>query len=82
MLKEKVMLAQKHGKFHCAKQVNGMLTKYVPKVGQYCVLENFEDLGLVIKAPNSTGDYLIQLEDGTKVRKNLCNRDLEGFLDA
>lgn len=82
MLKEKCILAQKQGKFHCAKQVNGNLTKYKPSVGQHCILENFEDSGLVIKAPNSIGDYLIQLSDGTKIRKNLCNRDLEGFLDV
>lgn len=82
MLKEKCILAQKNGKFYPAKHASGNLTKYKPKVGQCCVLENFEDFGLVVKAPNSTGDYLIQLSDGTKVRKNLCNRDLEGFLDV
>lgn len=68
-------------RFHFAKSLNGTLTYYSPKVGQYCILEGFEDYALVIRAPNSNKDYVIQFSDGTKARKNLCNKDVEGFID-
>lgn len=66
--------------FHFHKN-NGKLTGYVPKVGQLIILEGFEEVGKVIKEPNSVKDFLIMMEDGTKVRKNMVNKDIEGYLD-
>ena len=69
------------GKFHFHKQ-NGKLTGYVPKAGQLVVLENFEEMGTVLRDPNFVKDFTIRLDDGTVVRKNLVNKDIEGYVDA
>ena len=36
--------------------------------------------GTILKSPNSVGDYLVLLETGEKIRKNIVNADVKGFL--
>lgn len=67
-------------KFHFHKS-NGKLTGYKPKVGQIIVLAGLEEYGTVIREPNFVKDFVIQMPDGTKVRKNLVNQDIEGYTD-
>ena len=69
------------GKFHFHKK-NGSLTGYVPKAGQLIILDGFESVAKVIRDPNFNKDFIIEYEDGSKLRKNLVNNDIEGYLDV
>ena len=69
-------------KFHSHRNTMGKLTGYVPKLGQIAVLEGFDQIGKVVREPNSVKDFLIELEDGSKLKKNLVNRDIEGYIDV
>jgi hypothetical protein len=68
------------GKYHSAKDNSGKLLNYSPKVGQIIVLEGFETYGVVIKGPNFNRDFLIEV-DSLRIRKNLVNKDIEGYID-
>lgn len=68
-------------KFHFHRK-NDKLTGYVPKVGQVMITEGFEEQAIVIRAANSVKDFVVEFPSGERVRKNLVNKDIEGFVDV
>jgi hypothetical protein len=67
-------------RFHFHKK-QGKLTGYVPSAGQLIVLDGFEEIGEILRSPNSVKDFTARLSDGTIIRKNLVNKDIEGYID-
>lgn len=46
------------------------------------ITEGFEEQAIVIRAANSVKDFVVEFPSGERVRKNLVNKDIEGFVDV
>lgn len=70
--------AMKEGKFIHAKR-NGKLSNIKPLAGYTIVLEDGE-FGTVLRTPNSIGDFMVELSSGARVRRNIVNGDILGYI--
>jgi hypothetical protein len=77
-INEVIQEALKENRFFRTKK-NGKLIGLKPEAGWVAVFED-KTTGLVIKPPNSVGDLLVQLSDGTRIRENICNNNINGYL--
>lgn len=59
-------------------KANGKLLRVKPSLNMTVVFNDGET-AKVIKAPNSVGDFLVELLNKERVRKNTCNADISGY---
>lgn len=75
-----IQQALKEGKYHPTREGN-KLNGYKPRPKQIVIYED-TSCGVVLKAPNGVGDYLVELTNGVRVRQNIINGNVKGFIDV
>lgn len=58
---------------------NGVLSGFKPETGMTIVFKD-GSTGIVLRSPNSCGDFKILDEYGDSVRVNLCSDSISGYL--
>lgn len=77
-LNKEIQLAREQNRYFHAKK-NGKLTYFPPEVGMTVVFED-GDFGVVLRSPNSLGDYTVKLNTGETIRTNIKSDSVKGFI--
>lgn len=53
---------------------------YKPQINDICLYPGYDEYGILVKVPTSTGDCLIKLPSGDTIRVNIRTAQFEGYL--
>ena len=58
---------------------NGVLSGFVPSTGMTIIFKD-GTTGVLLRTPNSCGDFTVLDEYGDRIRVNLCSADISGYI--